>query len=109
MKKEVNTNFIFTHGSDKNERRFTLATKLSENGFSVGTSVCSHSDNFCRKIGRNIAIDRASGRPFSNVLFTKDQTFLNEKERRNFVIEQMFGIKKRLEIDATAAWVRNQN
>lgn len=105
MKKNVDKNFIFTHGQDANNRRFTLATKVEDNRFTIGVSVCSMQDNFCRKIGRNIAKTRAVGRPIETVDISK--VTLSEKQRRDLAIKTMFEIKADLEADATKTWERN--
>lgn len=48
--------------------RFTLAAApIDEKNFDIGVSVCSHMDNFNRKIGRDLAGKRAVENPFCRI------------------------------------------
>lgn len=98
-------NFLFTHGKDKADRRFTIAAKVEDTRATFGVSVCSNQDNFCRKIGRNIAKQRAVGRPATELIIAEN---LDEKKKREMVFAEMFQLKDSLTEDATQAWIRNK-
>jgi len=50
---------FFVHGGTWDLRKFTLAAiRTSKNHLCISASLCSHNDNFCKKIGRDIASGR---------------------------------------------------
>ena len=51
---------IYVHSKTNNGRRFTLAGVIDGNMMEVGLAVCSPQDQFCKKIGRIIALGRVT-------------------------------------------------
>lgn len=59
---------LFTHGKDKNGQRFTLCMlNTTTTTVQVGLAVCHKTDNFSKKLGREISLGRAEVRPLAEV------------------------------------------
>lgn len=54
----MKTNELFFHGRTTDGRRFTICGLIKRGRIRVSASLCSFNDNFCRKIGREIAKGR---------------------------------------------------
>ena len=48
----------FFHGVTTDHRRFTLCARENGDFMNVTIALCSHKDNFCKKIGRDISRGR---------------------------------------------------
>lgn len=91
---------MYAHGMDFNKVRYTIAAVVSENEVKFGISICSKNDNFDKRIGRQIAEQRAKGRPFKKI----ELGSLNEKN----VVEKMYSIISETK-DITIYYSRNFN
>lgn len=102
----IQSNCLFTHGEDGNGRRFTIAAQIKESKeVRIGVSICSFQENFCKRKGRGIAINRANGRPTAIVDISDLET---KEEVRKSAYEKMFEIKESMQEDAKKLWMRNQ-
>lgn len=56
---------IFVHSTTKSGRRFTVAAVQSDDQDKarIGLAICNPCDQFCKKIGRTIALGRAKKQP----------------------------------------------
>ncbi len=92
---------LFFHGTSKDGRRFTLAAKIdSEEDMIIGIAICSETDQFVKKIGRNKAEGRLNSDSFRGSLLTSlysDRLFSAYKTGLGGFPEHYF-IGKELEI-----------
>jgi hypothetical protein len=96
---------FYTHGTDSNGKRFTLAAKeVDANHVQFGLAICNDKDNFCRKIGRTIAKARTMGRPLQVVEIVDAAT---EIDKRKIVMETMFKLKEKVKENVENFMVRN--
>jgi len=62
----------FIHSKDKEGNKFTVAYSLENSILTIGLAICSHKDQFCKKIGRAIAGGRMIKNPLSTETYLKE-------------------------------------
>jgi len=62
----------FIHSKTKSGKRFTAAGNYIGNKIEIGYALCGNKDQFCKKIGRDIAEGRAKKKPMDLITY-KDE------------------------------------